>query len=128
MYGTVDLLHNCILQRCIAVVRLITELGSKCFANSFFCLHEHGITVTDTGTTGFPDDEVIALVFRTALHEAVAIWHKATIPGKVGIHNIRRIFHQMLNQDGSVAFAGAICAFYPERATTVRLLFVERLT
>ena len=128
MYGAVDLLHDGILQRRLAVVCLITELGGKCFTDSFLSLHKHGISVTDAGTACFPDNEVISLIFRTAFHEAVAIRHQATVPCKVGIHNIRRIFHQMFNQDSSIAFAGAVCTFYPKRAAAVRFLFVEGLT
>ena len=97
MYGAIDLLQDCILQRSLAIICLIAKLGGKRFTDSFFSLHKHGITVTDTGTTGFPDNEVIALIFRTALHKAIAIRHKAAVSGKERIYNIRRVFHQMLD-------------------------------
>lgn len=107
--------------------RLITELSSKCFTDSFLNLHKHSVSVANAGTASFPDNEVIALIFRTTFHKAVAIRHKAAVPGEEGIYNIRWVFHQMLNHDGSIALAGAICAFDPERASAVRFLFVEGL-
>ena len=74
---------------------------------------------------GFPDDKIVSIF--TAIQEAVPILGKPLIILKECVNRIFLFLQQVLDEDGGIAFTGAVRTMYPQAAARVRRFISKRL-